>query len=80
VSFLLIYEREFENIEIGSYPFFRLGKVGVSIVLRSTELEQINGCAKQIQSQLELINNEHKHEHQNENGQTEKKKIEVVCS
>ena len=42
-------QNKFENIEIGSYPFFRLGKVGVSIVMRSTELEQINDCAKQIQ-------------------------------
>ena len=43
-------QNKFENIEIGSYPFFRLGKVGVSIVMRSTELEQIKDCAKQIQS------------------------------
>ena len=43
-------QNKFKNIEIGSYPFFRLGKVGVSIVMRSTELEQIKDCAKQIQS------------------------------
>jgi len=43
-------QNKFENIEIGSYPFFRLGKVGVSIVMRSTELEQIKDCTKQIQS------------------------------
>ena len=42
-------QNKFKNIEIGSYPFFRLGKVGVSIVMRSTELEQIKDCAKQIQ-------------------------------
>ena len=43
-------QNKFENIEIGSYPFFRLGKIGVSIVMRSTELEQIKDCAKQIKS------------------------------
>jgi len=37
-------------VEIGSYPFFRLGKVGVSIVMRSTEKNQIKDCAKQIQN------------------------------
>ena len=43
-------QNKFKNIEIGSYPFFRLGKVGVSIVMRSTEPKQIKDCAKQIQS------------------------------
>ena len=43
-------QNKFKNIEIGSYPFFRLGKVGVAIVMRSTEAEQIKDCVKQIQS------------------------------
>ena len=43
-------QNKFKNIEIGSYPFFRLGKVGVSIVMRSTESEQVKDCAKQIQN------------------------------
>ena len=41
-------QNKFKNIEIGSYPFFRMGKVGVSIVMRSTEKNQINDCSKQI--------------------------------
>ena len=40
----------FSNVEIGSYPFFRSGKIGVSIVMRSTEKNQIEDCAKQIQN------------------------------
>ena len=40
----------FSNVEIGSYPFFKSGKVGVSIVMRSTEKKQIEDCAKQIQN------------------------------
>jgi len=30
------------EVEIGSYPFFRTGTVGVSIVLRSEEESKIN--------------------------------------
>ena len=41
-------QNKFNNIEIGSYPFFRMGKVGVSIVMRSTEKSQIDDCSKQI--------------------------------
>ena len=33
-------QNQFENVEIGSYPFFRLGKIGVSIVIRSTDKKQ----------------------------------------
>jgi len=43
-------QKKFLRVEIGSYPFFRSGKVGVSIVMRSTEPNQIKDCAKQIQS------------------------------
>ena len=43
-------QNKFLKVEIGSYPFFRSGKVGVAIVMRSTEPNQIKDCAKQIQS------------------------------
>ena len=43
-------QNNFSNVEIGSYPFFRSGKVGVSIVMRSTEKNQIEDCVKQIQN------------------------------
>ena len=45
-------QTEFKNIEIGSYPFFRAGKIGVSIVMRSTKIEQINSCSERILSFL----------------------------
>jgi len=45
-------QNRFKNVEIGSYPFFRLGKIGVSIVIRSTEKNQIDDCYKQIVSFL----------------------------
>ena len=49
-----------EEVEIGSYPFFRAGKVGVSIVLRSEEESKISICNEQIlkfvnQKKIELI-------------------------
>ena len=41
-------QNQFKNVGIGSYPFFRLGKIGVSIVIRSTEKKRIDDCYKQI--------------------------------
>ena len=43
-------QNKFLQVQIGSYPFFRSGKVGVSIVLRSTEWNLIEDCSKQIKS------------------------------
>ena len=31
-------------VDIGSYPFFRLGKIGVAIVSRSASLNKIKKC------------------------------------
>ena len=36
------------DVEIGSYPFFRAGKLGVSLVLRSTDQNKINNCNSEI--------------------------------
>ncbi len=40
------------DVEIGSYPFFRAGKLGVSIVIRSPNKEKIDVCEEEI---LELV-------------------------
>ena len=37
-----------KDVEIGSYPFFRAGKIGVSIVLRSEDQEKIDKCNEEI--------------------------------
>ena len=37
-----------EDVEIGSYPFFHAGKLGVSIVLRSENQSKIDVCNSQI--------------------------------
>ncbi len=35
-------------VDIGSYPFFRLGKIGVSIVIRSSNKTRLQSCHKTI--------------------------------
>jgi molybdenum cofactor synthesis domain-containing protein len=42
-----------KDVEIGSYPFFQAGKLGVSIVIRSEEQSKIDNCNSQI---LEFVN------------------------
>ena len=37
-----------KDVEIGSYPFFHAGKLGVSIVLRSEHQSKIDNCNAQI--------------------------------
>tara|TARA_B100001121_G_C18485577_1_gene524716 strand:- start:25 stop:777 length:753 start_codon:yes stop_codon:yes gene_type:complete len=37
-----------KDVEIGSYPFFRAGKLGVSLVLRSTDQNKIDNCNSEI--------------------------------
>ena len=37
-----------KDVEIGSYPFFHAGKLGVSIVLRSENQSKIDNCNSQI--------------------------------
>jgi molybdenum cofactor synthesis domain-containing protein len=36
------------DVEIGSYPFFQAGKLGVSIVIRSEKKSKINVCSEKI--------------------------------
>ena len=45
-------QNENKDVEIGSYPFFHAGKLGVSIVLRSEDQAKIDFCNSQI---LEFI-------------------------
>ena len=42
-----------KDVEIGSYPFFQAGKLGVSIVIRSEEQSKIDNCKSQI---LQFVN------------------------
>ena len=42
-----------QDVEIGSYPFFQAGKLGVSIVIRSEDQSKIDNCGSRI---LEFVN------------------------
>jgi len=41
-------QNKYKKIEIGSYPFFKQGRLGVSLVLRSDKLKLIERCKKEI--------------------------------
>ena len=46
-------QNKYQDVEIGSYPFFQAGKLGVSIVIRSENQSKIDNCNLQI---LEFVN------------------------
>ena len=45
---LSIVQDNNKDVDIGSYPFFKAGKLGVSIVLRSPEQKKIDKCNLEI--------------------------------
>ena len=58
---LTLVQNQNKDVEIGSYPFFQSGKLGVSIVMRSEEQSKIDKCNSQIlefvkQKKIEVIN------------------------
>ena len=52
-SSLTKVQNENKDVEIGSYPFFHAGKLGVSIVIRSEDQSKIDLCNSQI---LKFVN------------------------
>ena len=52
-SSLTKVQDENKDVEIGSYPFFHAGKLGVSIVIRSEDQSKIDFCNSQI---LKFVN------------------------
>jgi len=45
-------QNRFSDVEIGSYPYIRLGKMGVSVVLRHTDLDHINLVASDVRQAI----------------------------
>ena len=41
-------QKKYMNLEIGSYPFFKQGKIGVSLVMRSDKKKLIKNCQADI--------------------------------
>ncbi len=50
---LRIAERDHPDCAIGSYPFFREGRVGANFVVRSTSEEHARGCAADLAKAIE---------------------------
>ena len=46
-------QENYKEVEIGSYPFFKAGKLGVAIVLRCTDQNKIDKCNLEI---LKFVN------------------------
>jgi molybdenum cofactor synthesis domain-containing protein len=45
---LAVTERAFDGVAIGSYPFFREGKVGANFVIRATAQDVVDACAEAL--------------------------------
>ena len=50
----LIQKKYIKFVDIGSYPFFRLGKIGVSIVSRSTSLNKLKKVNEELSNLFKL--------------------------
>lgn len=46
-------EKAHDGCQIGSYPFFREGRVGANFVIRSTDADRLRGCAQSLGAALE---------------------------
>lgn len=46
-------EKAHENCQIGSYPFFKEGKVGANFVIRSTNKDELQACLNHLCERLE---------------------------
>lgn len=51
-------EKAHENCQIGSYPFFREGKVGSNFVVRSTDQAALDACGDALKAALEGVGRE----------------------
>ena len=49
-----IQKKYIKSVEIGSYPFFRLGKIGVSVVSRSTSKSKLNFVNKDLMKAIKI--------------------------
>jgi molybdopterin-biosynthesis enzyme MoeA-like protein len=46
-------ERAHPGTQIGSYPFYREGKVGAEFVIRSTEAQMLDACVEDLIGRIE---------------------------
>ena len=51
----MLQKKYIKFVEIGSYPFFRLGKIGVSVVSRSTSKSKLILVNKDLMKTIKLF-------------------------
>ena len=51
-------ERAFEGVAIGSYPFFKEGRVGANFVVRATALDVVDACTDALAAGLRAAGHE----------------------
>jgi len=51
-------ERAHAGVQIGSYPFFKQGRVGANFVVRSTEEDRLEACAADLFETLKALGHE----------------------
>ena len=49
------YLDNFNNVEIGSYPFNKEGQFGTSLVMRSADLEALDRCEDEITKMIKKL-------------------------
>jgi molybdopterin-biosynthesis enzyme MoeA-like protein len=49
---LATHQNAYPDVPMGSYPFFRDGRLGTQLVLRSTEAERLNAAAAELREKL----------------------------
>ncbi len=51
-------ERAHDGVQIGSYPFFKDGRVGANFVMRGTDRARLDGCAAELLGALRGLGHE----------------------
>lgn len=55
---LTAIQNDFPDVEIGSYPFIRNQRLGVSLVARTTDIDRLSTCYHQLKSMLQTFTKE----------------------
>jgi molybdenum cofactor synthesis domain-containing protein len=48
-------QNAFPAVDLGSYPFFRTGRVGLSVVVKGTDVDAIDGAIEQVVKAVEAL-------------------------
>jgi molybdenum cofactor synthesis domain-containing protein len=52
---LTAIQNMFPNVDLGSYPFFRGGRIGLSVVAKGTDSDAIDGAIEQVADAIESM-------------------------